>query len=76
VQEINNTSKKTTVVSPGGGGGDEVNQEEEGEEDKQDKGKVTPPKDPLIEVKTSKKRKVSLKKPSAWKKSQDNKPQL
>jgi hypothetical protein len=61
--------------SPGGGGGDEVNQEEEGEEDKQEKGEVTPPKDPLTEVETSKKRKVSLQKPSARKKSRANKPQ-
>jgi hypothetical protein len=44
------------------------------EEDKQEKVKVTPPKDPLIEAETSKKRKVSLKKPSSWKKSRANKP--
>jgi hypothetical protein len=69
VQEINNASEKTAADSPGGGGGDEVNQEEEGEEDKKDKGEVTPPKDPLTEVETSKKIKVSLKKPSARKKS-------
>jgi hypothetical protein len=37
-----------------------VNQEEGGEEgDKQEKGEVTPPKDPLTEAETSKKRKVS-----------------
>jgi hypothetical protein len=37
-----------------------VNQEEGGEEgEKQDKGEVTPPKDPLTEAETSKKRKVS-----------------
>jgi hypothetical protein len=53
----------------------EVNQEEEGEDDKQEKGEVTPPKDPLTEVETSKKRKVSLQKPSTWKKSRANKPQ-
>jgi hypothetical protein len=38
-----------------------VNQEEGGEEgDKKEKGKVKSLKDPLTEVKTSKKRKVSL----------------
>jgi hypothetical protein len=43
-----------------------VNQEEGGEEgDKKEKGEVTPLKDPLIEVETSKKRKVSSQKPSA-----------
>jgi hypothetical protein len=62
--------------SLGGGGDDEVDQEEEGEEDKQEQGEVTPPKDPLTEAKTSKKRKVSPKKPSARKKSRANKPQL
>ena len=56
--------------SPARGGGDEVNQEEGGEErDKHEKGKVTPPKDPLTEAETSKKRKVSSEKPSAWKNS-------
>jgi hypothetical protein len=45
--------------SLGGGGGDEVNQEEEGEEDKKKEVEVTLPKDPLIEVETSNKRKVS-----------------
>jgi hypothetical protein len=51
--------------SPRGGGGDEVNQEEVGEEDKQEEGEVTMPKEPITETETSKKRKVSLKKPSA-----------
>jgi hypothetical protein len=37
---------------------------------------VTLPKDPLIEAETSKKRKVSPKKPSVWKKSGASKPQL
>jgi hypothetical protein len=36
---------------------------------------VTLPKDPLTEVEMSKKRKVSPKKPSTWKKSRANKPQ-
>jgi len=73
VQDIDSTSEETASNSPRGGGGDEVNQEEGGEEDKKDKGEVTPPKDPLIEVETSKKRKVSLKKPSVQKKSRANK---
>jgi hypothetical protein len=74
-EEKENTSEETTSDSHVGGGGDEVNQEEEGEEDKKEKGKVTLPKDPLTEVKTSKKRKVSLQKPSARKRTQANKPQ-
>jgi hypothetical protein len=69
-------SEETAPDSPAEGGGDEVNQEEGEEEgNKQDKGEVTPPKDPLIEVETSKKRKVSLQKPSARKKTRANKPQ-
>jgi hypothetical protein len=77
VQEMNNASKETTPDSPGGGGDDEVDQEEnEGEENKQEHGEVTPPKDPITEAETSKKRKVSPKKPSAQKKSRENKPQL
>jgi hypothetical protein len=63
VQEINNASEETAPDSPGGGGGDEVNQEEGGEEDKQEEGEVTPPKDPLTEAETSKKRKVSPRNP-------------
>jgi hypothetical protein len=66
VQDINNASKKAAF---------EVNQEEEGEEDKKEKGEVTPLKDPLTEAKTSKKRKFSPKKPLVWKKSSANKPQ-
>jgi phosphoribosylanthranilate isomerase len=53
-----------------------VNQEEGGEEgENKYKGKVTSSKDPPIEVETSKKRKVSLQKPSARKKTRANKPQ-
>jgi hypothetical protein len=74
-EEKDNASEETAPDSPAGGGGDEVNQEEEGEEDKQEKGEVTPPKDPLTEAETSKKRKVSPQKPSAWKKTRANKPQ-
>jgi hypothetical protein len=49
------------------GGGDE--------EENKDKSEVTPPKDPLIKANTSKKRKVSLQKPSVRKKTRANKPQ-
>jgi hypothetical protein len=64
--EKDNASEETVPDSPAGGGGDEVNQEEGGEEgDKKEKGEVTPPKDPLTEAETSKKRKVSPQKPSA-----------
>jgi hypothetical protein len=67
---MNSASKENTPNSPGGGGDDEVDQEEnEGEENKQEHGEVTPPKDPIIEAETSNKRKVSPKKPSARKKS-------
>jgi hypothetical protein len=67
VQEIHNASEETLSESPRGE--DEVDQEEdEGEEDKKEKGKVTPPKDPLIEAETSKKIKVSPQKPSVRKK--------
>jgi hypothetical protein len=77
VQEINSASEETVSESPRGGGDDEVDQkEDEGEEDKQEQGEVTPPKDPLIEAKMLKKRNFSPKKPSAWKKSRANKPQL
>jgi hypothetical protein len=68
-EEKDNALEETVPDSPARGGGDEVNQEEEGEEDKQEKGKVTPPKDPITEDETSKKRKASLQKPSAWKKT-------
>jgi hypothetical protein len=37
---------------------------------------VKSPKDPLTEDETSKKRKVSPKKPPVWKKSRENKTQL
>jgi hypothetical protein len=77
VHEINSASKETAPDSPGGGGDEKVDQEEDkGEEDKQEQGEVKLPKDPLIEAETSKKRKVSPKKPSARKKSLANKPQL
>jgi hypothetical protein len=70
-----NASEESRLDSPTGGEGDKVNQEEGGEEgDKKDKGKVTPPKDPLTEAETSKKRKVSPQKPSARKKACANKP--
>jgi hypothetical protein len=53
-----------------------VNPKQGGQEgEMKDKGKFTPPKDPPTEVKTSKKRKVSLQKPSARKKTRTNKPQ-
>jgi hypothetical protein len=75
--EKDSASEETTPDSPAGGGGDKVNQEEGGEEgDNQEKGEVTPPKDPLTEAKTSKKRKDSLQKPFARKKTRANKPQL
>jgi hypothetical protein len=74
--EEDNASEESRSDSPAGGGGDEVNQEEGGEEgEKKDKGEVTPPKDPLTEAETSKKRKVSPQKPSARKKTRANKPQ-
>jgi hypothetical protein len=74
--EEDSASEESRHDSPAGGGGDEVNQEEGGEEgEEQDKGKVTPLKDPLTEAETSKKRKVSLQKPSARNKTRANKPQ-
>jgi hypothetical protein len=74
---MHNTSEETTSDSLEGGGGDEVDKEEdEGEEYKKEQGEVTPPKDPLTEIKTSKKRNVSPNKPSSWKKSCANKPHL
>jgi hypothetical protein len=52
-----------------------VKQEGGGEEgEKQEKGKVTPLKNPPNEAETSKKRKVSAHKPLARKKTQANKP--
>jgi hypothetical protein len=62
-EEKDSASEETVPDSTGGGGGDEVNQEDEGEEDKQEKGEVTLPKNPLTEAETSKKSKVYLKKP-------------
>jgi hypothetical protein len=54
--EKDNASEETVPDTPAKGGGDEVNQEEGGQEgDKQEKGEVTLPKDPLTEVETSKK---------------------
>jgi hypothetical protein len=49
--EEDNASEESRPDSPTRGGGDEVNQEEGGEEgENNDKGKVTPPKDPPTEV--------------------------
>jgi hypothetical protein len=73
MQEINNSLEKTVPYSPRN---EEVSQEKEGEEENKEKGEVTPPKDPLTEAETSKKRKVSPNKTSAWKNSRTNKPQL
>jgi hypothetical protein len=74
---MHSASKETTPDSPEGEGGDEVDkEEEEGEEDMHEPGEVTPPKYPLTETEKSKKRKVSPKNPSAWKKSSANKPHL
>jgi hypothetical protein len=54
-----------------------VNKEEkEGEEDKHKQGEVTPPRNPLDEVKKSKKRNVSPTKPTSRKKSKASKPKL
>jgi hypothetical protein len=62
---LSSTSKETTPDSPKGGGGDEVDKEEdEWEENKQEHGEVTPPKDPIMEAETSKKRNGSPQKPS------------
>jgi hypothetical protein len=75
--EEDNASEESRPDSPARGGGDEVNQEEGGEEgENQDKGKVTPPKDPPTEAETSKKWKVSLQKPSSRKKTHANKPKM
>jgi hypothetical protein len=77
VQEMQIASEETTLDSPEGGGGDELDKEEdEGKEDKQEQGEVTSLKDPLTETETYKKRNVSPKKPSAWKKSHANNPHL
>jgi hypothetical protein len=59
VQDISSALEETASNSlGGGGGGDELNQKEEGEQEKQEKGNVTLPKDPLTKANTSKKRKV------------------
>jgi hypothetical protein len=77
VQEIHSTSKESALDSPSGGGDDEMDKEEkEGEEDKQKQGEVTPPRSPLEEATTSKKRKVSPTKSTSWKKSKASKPKL
>jgi hypothetical protein len=75
--EEENASEESRPRLPAVGGGDEVNQELGGEEGEiQEEGEATPPKDPPTETKTSKKRKVSLQKPSARKKTRTSKPQL
>jgi hypothetical protein len=51
-------------------------EEKEGEEDKKKQGEVTPPRNPLEEAETSKKRKVSPMKPTSRKKSKASKPKL
>ena len=77
VHEIHNTSEETTSDSPSRGGYDEVEKEEkEGEEDKQKQGEVTPPRNPLEEAETSKKKNVSPMKPTSRKKSKYSKPKL
>jgi hypothetical protein len=76
--EDDTTSKESGPHSPTGvGGGDKVNQEGGGEEgEKKGKDEVTPPKDPLTEAETSKKRKVSPQKPSARKKTCASMPKM
>jgi hypothetical protein len=74
VKELKNASKETASESPGGGGNDKVEKEEDkGEEDKKKQGEVTMARDPLDEVETSKKIKVSPTKPTLRKKSKDSK---
>jgi hypothetical protein len=74
-QELKSTSEERASGSPGGGGDEKVDKEEnKGEEDK--KGDVKPPRDPIDEANTSKKRKVSHTKPTLWKKSKASKPQM
>jgi hypothetical protein len=75
VHKLKNASEETSSDSPRGGGGDEVEKEEnDRKEEKLKQGEVTPPRDPIDEVETSKKRKVSPKKPTSRKKSKANKP--
>jgi hypothetical protein len=77
VYEIHNTSEETASYLPRGGGYNEVDKEEkEGEEDKPKKGKVTPPRNPLEEAETTKKRKVSPMKPTSQKNSKVSKSKL
>jgi hypothetical protein len=74
VQKLNNASEETSLDSLAGGGGDKLYKEEnDGKEEKLEEREVTPPRDPLDEAETSKKRKASLKKPTSWKKSKANK---
>jgi hypothetical protein len=72
--EEDSASEEIGSDSPVGGGGDKVKQGGE-EREMKSKGKVTPPKDSPIEAKTSKKRKVSLRKHSTRKKTCANRPQ-
>jgi hypothetical protein len=74
---LNNASEETSSDSHGEGGDDEVYEEEDkGEEDKKNKGKLTPPRDPINEDKASRKRNGSPMKPSLRKNSKDSKPKL
>jgi hypothetical protein len=75
VHDLNSASEETASDSPRGEGDDEVDKEEKkGEEDKHKQGKVKPPRDPIDEVETSKKRKVSPMKPTSRNKSKSIKP--
>jgi hypothetical protein len=77
VHEIHKTSEETTSDSPSRGGDNEVDKEEkEGEEDKQNQGEVTLPRNPLEEAETSKKIKVSPMKPTSRKKSKASNPNM
>jgi hypothetical protein len=77
VEKINSTSEETALNSPSGGEDNEVDKEEkEGEVDKKKNGEVTPPRNPLEEAKTSKKRKFSPMKPTSRKKSKASKLKL
>jgi hypothetical protein len=72
-----NASEEKRPDSLARGGEDEVNQEEGGEEgEKQDKGEVTPPKDPPTKFETSNNYKVSPQKPSSRKKMCASKPKM
>jgi hypothetical protein len=77
VRDPKNTPEETASDSSGGGGHDEVDKEEDkGEEEKHKQGKITPPRDPIDETETSKKRKVSPMKPTSRKNSKASKPQM